>query len=118
MLMSADDTAGSRQPSYWRSCGKSSCVRFRLQGSSIMRASFDITGHPEMPRIIEHEVPYPDSHPYILTFGPDGGLWFCDNGAGQICRMDIGTGAFRAFPLPRRDCQPVGIITGHDGHLW
>ena len=71
-----------------------------------------------MPDIIEHEIPYPDSHPYILTFGPDGGLWFCDNGAGQICRMDVSTGTFRAFPLPRRDCQPVGIITGHDGHLW
>jgi virginiamycin B lyase len=71
-----------------------------------------------MPNIIEHEISYLDSHPYILTFGPDGGLWFCDNGAGQICRMDVSTGMFGAFPLPRRDCQPVGIITGHNGHLW
>jgi len=55
-----------------------------------------------MPDIIEHEIPFPGSHPYILTFGPDGGLWFCDNGAGRICRMDVATGMFRAFPLPRR----------------
>jgi virginiamycin B lyase len=69
-------------------------------------------------KIIEHSIPWAYSRPYILTFGPDGGLWFCDNGAGEIGRMDISCGAFRAFALPRRDCQPVGIITGHDGHLW
>jgi len=71
-----------------------------------------------MPKMIEHRIPSSDSHPYILTFGPDGALWFCDNGAGQIGRMDLSTTKFHAFPLPRRDCQPIGIVTGPDGHLW
>ena len=69
-------------------------------------------------KIIEHSIPSSHSRPYILTFGPDGALWFCNNGAGEIGRMDISRGTFRAFALPRPDCQPVGIITGHDGHLW
>ena len=71
-----------------------------------------------MPRIIEHRIPSAGSRPYILTFGPDGALWFCESGVGKIGRLDVETNQFQEFALPSADCQPVGIISGPDGNLW
>ena len=37
--------------------------------------------------IVEHRIPTPDSRPYILAEGPDGHVWFCESGPGQIGRL-------------------------------
>jgi len=31
--------------------------------------------------IREHKIPSANSKPYIAVEGPDGALWFCENGA-------------------------------------
>ena len=45
------------------------------------------------PVIREHRIPTPDSKPYIAVEGPDGNLWFCENGASKIGCFDPRTGA-------------------------
>ena len=70
------------------------------------------------PIIREHKIPTPDSKPYIAVEGPDGNLWFCENGASKIGCFDPRAGAFREFALPAAGSMPVGIAVGGDGNLW
>ncbi len=52
------------------------------------------------PVIREHKIPTPGSKPYIAVEGPDGNLWFCENGASKIGCFDPRAGTFREFALP------------------
>lgn len=36
----------------------------------------------------DHVIPRPDSHPYDITVGPDGALWFTLSGADRTGRTD------------------------------
>ena len=40
--------------------------------------------------IVLHPIPTPDSRPYLIVQGPDGNLWFCENGASKIALMKSG----------------------------
>ena len=68
--------------------------------------------------------------PLSITTGPDGNLWFTENGAGAIGRMTA-AGTLATFTLPQVaappgsppgitsvPAQPVGITAGPDGALW
>src|SRR5271155_2879190 len=70
------------------------------------------------PIIREHRIPSADSKPYIAVEGPDGALWFCENGASKIGRFDPDDGTFTEFALPTPDAAPIGITVGGDGNLW
>src|ERR1700712_2171290 len=65
-----------------------------------------------------HQIPTPQSGPYIITEGPDGAIWFCESTAARIARLDPQSGRFDEFPLRDPDANPIGIITGADGCLW
>ena len=49
--------------------------------------------------INEFTIPTADSNPYGITLGPDGAMWFAENGAGKIGRIDQ-SGSITEFPLP------------------
>ncbi|MBY0522544.1 MAG: Ig-like domain repeat protein [Gemmataceae bacterium] len=52
-----------------------------------------------------------------ITVGPDGSIWFTENG--HIGRLDIATGSIVEYNLPSGDDQPYGgITTGPDGAIW
>ncbi len=70
------------------------------------------------PVIREHRIPTTGSKPYIAVEGPDGNLWFCENGASKIGCFDPHAQTFREFALPGAGSMPVGIAVGGDGNLW
>lgn len=51
-----------------------------------------------------------------ITIGPDGNIWFTEQGAARIGRMTPG-GRFTEFPLGSPG-YPRGIVAGPDGNLW
>ena len=69
------------------------------------------------PLIREHKIPTPDSKPYIAVEGPDGNLWFCENGASKIGCFDPNRHVPRICSASGRQ-HPVGIAVGGDGNLW
>ncbi len=54
------------------------------------------SAHAEV-EIILHPIPTADSKPYIIVFGPDQQLWFCESGTSKIGRMNPGNGSFVEF---------------------
>ena len=59
------------------------------------------------------------SHPYGLTVGPDGNIWFTEHGGANIGRINISNGAITEFPIPGSPTrQPYDITKGSDGNLW
>ena len=75
------------------------------------------TRAPSRYEIREHRIPTPNAGPHPGS-GPDGNIWFCENGADQIGRLSTRDHSFAEFPLPSKGAAPVGIIAGADGNLW
>jgi len=55
--------------------------------------------------------------PAGITAGPDGALWFAEEGGDAIGRITT-DGALTVFPLPTPRAFPYGIATGADGAVW
>ena len=55
-------------------------------------------------------------HPFDLTFGPDGNLWFTEKDAHKIGRMTT-SGRLTEFALPT-GLRPYRIARGPDDNLW
>lgn len=67
--------------------------------------------------ITEYPIPTADSGPGHITPGPDGALWFTEEGANQIERLDPKTGTITRYPLGR-GTYPVDITAGPGRDLW
>jgi streptogramin lyase len=67
--------------------------------------------------MIEFSIPTSGSYPGNITAGPDGNLWFTENGNHKIGRISP-TGAFTEFSIPTSQGSPVDITAGPDGNLW
>src|SRR5204863_9981328 len=65
-----------------------------------------------------HPIPTRDSKPYIIVFGPDQHLWFCESGTSKIGRMNPNNGSFTEFDTPTPNSRPIGITPAPDGALW
>ena len=65
--------------------------------------------------IVLHPIPSADSKPYIIVFGPDRQLWFCESGTSKIGRMNPADGSFVEFATPTPDARPIGITPAADG---
>ena len=55
-------------------------------------------------------------HPFEITPGPDGNMWFTELGANKIGKITR-TGKITEFPLAS-GAGPSGIVAGPDGNLW
>src|ERR1700694_5282004 len=60
----------------------------------------------------------PNSAPTDITLGPDGNLWFTEEFASKIGRINLATGRLTEFPTPTPNSEPNGITTGPDGNIW
>ena len=67
--------------------------------------------------VTEYSLATPGSSPLGIAPGPDGALWFTEQGANRIGRITVG-GAISEFELPTVDAGPTSIVTGPDGALW
>jgi streptogramin lyase len=67
--------------------------------------------------ISEFPLPIAHSNPEGIAAGPDGALWFAENGTGIIGRITV-QGTVTEFPLPSRFGGPYNLVAGPDGALW
>src|SRR5262249_17510138 len=65
--------------------------------------------------IVLHPIPTPQSKPYIIVFGPDQHLWFCESGTSKIGRMNPSNSSFIEFDTPTPNSRPIGITPAADG---
>jgi streptogramin lyase len=56
------------------------------------------------------------SWPYAMVVGPDGNLWFVEQG-GQKVGFITTSGAIAEYPIPNAQAL-IGIAKGPDGNLW
>jgi streptogramin lyase len=77
------------------------------------------TAHQASPAgsITKFPLPTANSGPYGITGGPDGNLWFTENGSSKIGRITT-SGSITEFPLPTTNSGPLEIAAGLDGNLW
>ncbi|MCU1413444.1 MAG: putative antibiotic hydrolase [Microbacteriaceae bacterium] len=57
------------------------------------------------------------SDPEHITVGPDGNLWFTEEGTNSIGRITT-AGVVTEFPVPTPAANLQGITSGPDGNLW
>src|SRR5579862_1669992 len=72
------------------------------------------------PSIVEYPLPVgSESSPEGITAGPDGALWFLENGVGRVGRITTG-GVISEYSAPALVATGVfvGIVTGPDGNIW
>ena len=58
-----------------------------------------------------------DPQPYAIAAGKDGAMWFTEEGASAIGRID-GIGRLRQYVLPTHHAQPKGIVSTPAGDLY
>jgi streptogramin lyase len=72
-------------------------------------------GYRTVEQITEYPLPA-SSEPWSIANGPDGNLWFVDQGTGKIGKITP-AGQVTEYPLPSGS-WPDGIAEGADGNMW
>jgi streptogramin lyase len=67
--------------------------------------------------VTEFAVPNAYSRPFWITSGPDGNLWFTDEGTNSVGKITT-TGTVTEFALGTAGAGPHWIAAGPDGNLW
>jgi len=62
-------------------------------------------------------VPTPNSFPHDPAFGPGNTLWYTGQASNKLGRVDMASGQFREFDLPRGH-GPHGLVADSDGNIW
>lgn len=69
--------------------------------------------------IREWSVPTKGAHPHDPAVGPDGALWFTEQMANKLGRMDPKNGEFREYPLVEgKNSGPHGLVGDSEGNIW
>ena len=69
-------------------------------------------------KIQEWNVPTAKARPHDPAVGKDGALWFTEQQANRLGRLDPATGAIREFPLKTPNSGPHGLVADRDGNIW
>ncbi|HXZ20784.1 MAG TPA: hypothetical protein VEG63_12595 [Candidatus Acidoferrales bacterium] len=68
--------------------------------------------------IREWDVPTPKARPHDPTVSPDGALWFTEQEANKLGRLDPANGTITEFPLKTAHSGPHGLAPDRDGNIW
>ena len=68
--------------------------------------------------IKEFPVPTPDALPHDPAVGRDGSLWFTEQKANKIGRLNPATGVIDEFVLKSPDSGPHGLVADTQGNIW
>ncbi|TLZ59144.1 MAG: hypothetical protein E6K20_16500 [Gammaproteobacteria bacterium] len=69
--------------------------------------------------IHEWDVPTKGAHPHDPAVGPDGALWFTEQMANKLGRLDPATGTFKEYSLIEgKNSGPHGLVADKDGNIW
>ena len=65
------------------------------------------------------DIPTKGAKPYALTLSPDGSVWFTEEAADKIGKLNPKTGEFKEYPLTGEvHAAPQGIAADHSGNIW
>jgi len=69
--------------------------------------------------IREWQVPTKGAKPYATTASPDGSIWFSEELANKIGRLNPKTGEVKEYPLSDgKNVAPHGLVADQDGNIW
>ena len=69
--------------------------------------------------IHEWDVPTKGAHPHDPAVGLDGALWFTEQMANKLGRLDPTTGQFKEYSLVEgKNSGPHGLVADRDGNIW
>ncbi|HEY1956067.1 MAG TPA: hypothetical protein VGH28_10645 [Polyangiaceae bacterium] len=68
--------------------------------------------------IREYKVPTADAFPHDVAVGPKGELWFTEERANKIGRLDRTTGTFDEYTLETAAAAPHGLAIDRSGNVW
>src|SRR2546423_13898205 len=69
--------------------------------------------------IREWDVPTKGAHPHDPAVGLDGALWFTEQMANKLGRLDPTTGQFKEYSLVEgKNSGPHGLVADRDGNIW
>src|SRR5438874_12732238 len=68
--------------------------------------------------IDEWDVATENSRPHDPAVAPDGALWFTEQRANKLGRLDPRTGQMKEFPLPTPGSGPHGLVADREGNIW
>jgi len=69
--------------------------------------------------IREWAVPTKGAHPHDPAVGADGALWFTEQMANKLGRLDPATGSFKEYALVEgKNSGPHGLVADKDGNIW
>ncbi len=69
--------------------------------------------------IREWAVPTKGAHPHDPAVGPDGSLWFTEQMANKLGRLDPTTGEIKEYPLAEgKNSGPHGLVADSEGNIW
>jgi virginiamycin B lyase len=68
--------------------------------------------------IKEYDVPTPKSRPHDPAAAPDGSLWWTEQLANKLGRLDPKTGTIKEYPLKTPNSGPHGLTSDSDGNIW
>ena len=92
-------------------------ITFGRQATSRALAAGTAVGELKV-TIREWDVPTPNSRPHDPAAGPDGALWFTEQMANKLGRLDPITGAIREFALKTPGSGPHGLVADREGNIW
>lgn len=87
------------------------CIALRGAGPGAEVSDLKVT-------IREWDVPTKGAHPHDPAVGPGDALWFTEQMANKIGRLDPATGAFKEFALKVEDSGPHGLVADREGNIW
>ena len=68
--------------------------------------------------IKEYALPTENALPHDPAVGPDGSLWFTEQKANKIGRLNPATGRIDEFPLRTPSSGPHGLVVDKQGNVW
>jgi streptogramin lyase len=89
-------------------------LQMRLASGGSGTVSVNFPNPPGM--IAEFTIPW-SSLPEQMTTGPDGNIWFTDDGPNSIVQV-FPDGSMLSYPIPTSNSTATGITAGPDGNIW
>ncbi len=108
---------GSRRRTFGRGATTAAAVLVAMLASPAVAGAVVPPSRTPPPQIVQYPLPTPPIHPFDLTHGPDGALWFTELNTARIARF-TDSGSLREFPVSDPDQFLRGITDGPDGALW
>src|SRR5581483_3048769 len=87
---------------------------------ALTAAACGSSGGPNGAAVKQFSLKTKNSEPVRITSGPDGHMWFAEQRANKIARLNP-DGHLTEFAIPFSAPpapQPYGVVTGPDGNLW